>query len=109
VGETLWRVIFLNDSGLRVGKFESRAISGASAPVTEGARVGILETCDFRTDVRQGGKNPMEAIGAAQDFEGRGMVDPEGDSRPMGGVGTSVPASEAAKDRKAVETAEREP
>ena len=39
----------------------------------------------------------MEAIGAAQDFEGRGMVNPEGESKSMGGVGTSVPTSEAAR------------
>jgi hypothetical protein len=42
----------------------------------------------------------MKAIGAAQDFEGRGMVIPEGDSKPKGGVGTSVPANEAAKTAK---------
>jgi hypothetical protein len=51
----------------------------------------------------------MKAIGAAQDFEGHGMVDPEGGSKPMGGVGTSVPTNEAAKDRRAVETAWRGP
>jgi hypothetical protein len=55
------------------------------------------------------GQNPMKAIGAAQDFEGREMVDPEGGSKPMGGAETSVSASETAEDRIAVETAKRRP
>lgn len=96
VGETLWRVIFLNDfrpSGRSVRK-PCRLWDFGSGD--EGARVGILETCGFQIDVRQGGK-PHEGhrsrAGLRRSWDG----DPEGGSKSMGGVGTSVPSSEAAK------------
>jgi hypothetical protein len=51
----------------------------------------------------------MRAIGAAQDFEGHEMVNPEGGSKPRGGVVTSVATSKTAENREAVETAGRKP
>lgn len=51
----------------------------------------------------------MRAIGAAQDFEGHQLVNPEGGSKPREGVTTSVATSETVESREAVETARRRP